>query len=205
MSLDPRNEEFEAVLDDGTCLRFRPVRPDDKDRIASGLRRLSPSSRYLRFFSYVDHLSQEQLRYLTEVDFQDHFAWIATLPDAPAEPGVGIARWIRLTDHAHVAEAAVTVLDEFQHRGIGTALLWLLARSAIARDVSAFRVEVMGENRPMIELLRGLGAVRGEWEGGVAAFEIPLTEPDVGEPPARLVLKAVAEGLGDLGDHDTTR
>jgi GNAT superfamily N-acetyltransferase len=190
--------EYSALLEDGTNVGFRRVRPDDKERLQKGLALLSPKSRYLRFFGSVDHFTSDQLRYLTEVDFRDHFAWMATLPDLPGAPGVGIARWVRLRDEPSEAEAAVTVIDEYQHRGIGTALLWLLARSAIERGVEAFRVAVLGENRPMLDLLGALGARRGRWESGVVEFVVPLTGHDpVAEPPARLVLRAVAAAHGN--------
>lgn len=191
-------EDYTAALEDGTGVLFRGVRPDDKDRLASGLARLSPESRYLRFFRHVDHLTDVELRYLTEVDFRDHFAWVATLPGLPGEPGAGVARWIRLRDAPAEADAAVTVVDEYQHRGIGTALLWLLARSAIERGVEAFRVTVLGQNRRILDLLQGFGAEPAHWESGVAEVLVPLTGHDlVAEPPARLVLKAVAAGLGE--------
>ncbi|HEV2754935.1 MAG TPA: GNAT family N-acetyltransferase [Actinomycetota bacterium] len=189
--------EYSAVLDDGTNVGFRRVSPDDKERLQKGLAQLSPKSRYLRFFGHVDHFTADQLRYLTEVDFRDHFAWMAVLPDAPGAPGVGIGRWVRLRDEPAEAEAAVTVVDEYQGRGIGTALLWLLARSAIERGVEAFRVAVLGENRTMLDLLGAVGARRGRWESGVVEFVVPLRGHDpVSEPPARLVLKAVAAAQG---------
>jgi GNAT superfamily N-acetyltransferase len=189
--------EYEGLLDDGTRIRFRRIRPDDKQRLVRGLAQLSPESRYLRFFRNVDHFTADQLRYLTEVDFVDHYAWIADLPDVPGQPGAGVARWIRLRDAPAEGEAAVTVVDHMQGRGIGTALLWVLARSAIESGIEAFRVAVLGENHPMLHLLAGTGARRGPWESGVAELIVPLTGDLVGEPPARLVLKAVAAGLGE--------
>ena len=189
---------FEGALDDGTRVRFRPIRPDDKQRLARGLARLSPASRYLRFFTNIDHFTADQLRYLTEVDFVDHCAWIADLPDVPGQPAVGVARWIRSPDAPAEADAAVTVGDHMQGRGIGTALLWVLARSALERGVEAFRVAVMGENHPMLHLLTQAGARRGQWESGVVEFLVPLTGDLLGEPPTRLVLKAVAAGLGEV-------
>jgi GNAT superfamily N-acetyltransferase len=191
-------EEYAAALDDGTRVRFRKVRPDDKDRLQRGLAQLSPESRYLRFFRPLDHFTAGQLRYLTEVDFHDHYAWVATLPGLPGEPGIGIARWIRLKEQPSEAEAAVTVVDEYQGRGIGTALLWLLARSATGQGIEAFRVAVLGENRAILDLLTGLGAKPGRWEQGVVELVVPIAGPDLAaEPPTRLVLKAVARGLGE--------
>lgn len=83
-------------LPDGAVLSLRPIRPDDGPMLAEGFRRLSPESRFLRFFSPLDHLSAAQLRYFTDIDYVDHFAWVATIatPNDPAM-GVGVARYIR--------------------------------------------------------------------------------------------------------------
>lgn len=189
-------EELEAKLDDGRRVLFRPIRPDDKDRLQRGMRRLTPESRYRRFFRHMDHLSDKQLRYLTEVDFENHFAWLATLPDEPGEPGVGVGRWVRIESDPPVAEGAVTVLDEFQGKGIGKTLLWLLAKTAIGHGITAFRAWTLGENEPMLALLKELGARPGKWQSGVMEVTVPLPK-DVEEldlTPAPLVLKAAASG-----------
>src|SRR5688500_7802015 len=121
--MDAVEERFESRLEDGTRILFRRIRPDDKARLQTGMKYLSPESRFRRFFHHVDHLSDAQLRYLTEVDFKDHFAWLAVLPDLPGEPGVGVGRWIRTKDDPAVAEGAVTVVDQFQNRGLGKTFL----------------------------------------------------------------------------------
>ncbi len=187
-------EQFETQLDDGATVLFRPIRPEDKRLIADGVRALSPESRYLRFFRHIDHLSEAQLRYLTEVDFDNHFAWVALLE--PNDLGVGVGRWIRTRDEPDVAEGAVTVADPYHNRGIGKTLLWLMARSAIQHGVKAFRAWTLGENKPMLELLKGFGAQQGRWESGVLEVLVPLPEDadELSKSPAPLVLKAVAAG-----------
>lgn len=187
---------LEAELDDGTRILFRPIRASDKELLQKGMRHLSPESRYRRFFRHIDHLSEQQLRYLTEVDGRDHVAWVAILPDDPDHYGVGVARWIRLPHERDVAEAAVTVIDSFHHRGIGRALLWILAKTAIERGVKAFRAWTLGDNAPMLELLHDLGAKAGRWDGGVLEMTVPLPlDPEaLADSPAPLVLRAVAEG-----------
>jgi GNAT superfamily N-acetyltransferase len=187
-------QAVETTLDDGTRLRIRPIRPDDKERLVRGFERLSPQSRYRRFFRHIDHLTDRQLAYLTEVDGHDHVAWIATLPDEPGEPGVGVARWVRLRDDPEVAEAAVTVIDAYHNRGIGRRLLLVAAASAIERGVSAFRVSVMADNQPMIQLLKELGATGGRWESGVLELTVPLAGDLDGEHPVPAILRAVAQG-----------
>ncbi len=187
---------YEGTTRDGTRIVFRHIRPDDKDGLRRGFEALSPESRYRRFFRHLDHLSDEQLRYLTEVDFKDHGAWLAVLPDEPGEPGVGVARWIRIRDEPDVAEGAVTVADHLHGRGIGSTLLWVAARSAIERGIRAIRVYVQGENHPMLRLLGDLGSPTPHWEDGVAQIDIPLpSDPDdLARTPATLVLRAVAAG-----------
>jgi GNAT superfamily N-acetyltransferase len=194
--VDAVEERFETRLDDGTLILFRRIRPDDKERLQVGMRYLSPESRFLRFFHHIDDLSSAQLRYLTEIDFEDHFAWIATMPERPGEPGVGVGRWIRAADDPAIAEGAVTVVDDFQNRGIGKTLLWLLARAAIQHGVHAFRAWTLGDNKTMLQMLEGFGARRGRWESGVLEVLVPLPDDveDLGATPAPLVLKAAAAG-----------
>ena len=194
--MSDREEFFETRLPDGRGVLFRRIRPDDKDRLAEGVRQLSPESRYLRFFHHVDKLSAAQLRYLTEVDFEDHFAWIATLPEDAGEPGVGVGRWIRSADDPTIAEGAVTVLDDFHNMGIGKTLLWLMARSAIQHGITAFRAWTLGDNSPMLEMLKDFGAQPGRWEMGVLEVIVPLPADieKLDETPAPLVLKAAASG-----------
>ncbi len=186
----------EAVLDDGTKILFRPIVPEDKALLQEGLTRLSPQSRYLRFFSPIDHFSERQLRYLTEIDYENHFAWVALRADEPVSPGIGVARWVRLQGRPEVAEGAVVVVDDYQGKGIGKTLLWLAAYSAIERGVRAFQMYTLGDNAAVHHLLEDLGARPVSSESGTQEFHVPLPEDpnDLEGTPAPLVLRATAEG-----------
>ena len=186
-------EEVLGALADGTPVRFRPIRPEDKELLRAGFQMLSPESRYRRFFSAMDHLSEKQLKYLTEVDFVDHYAWIAEIPDGI---GLGVARWIRLRDEPEVAEGAVTVVDTYHNKGIGKALLWLATRSAIEQGIRAVRVNVLSDNDPVIEWLKEEGAAPGRWQSGVLEVDIPLpTEvEELERSPVPEVFRATARG-----------
>ena len=94
---------------------IRPIRPDDKDLLRRGMERLSEESRFRRFMRPVSELTDEQLAYFTEIDYRDHFAWAAVRADRLDE-GLGVARYVRLEGEPTVAEAAVTVADEYQAR-----------------------------------------------------------------------------------------
>ena len=189
--------QLESQLPDGRLLLFRPIEPGDKERLVAGFERLSPESRYRRFFRSIDHLSPSQLKYLTEVDGVDHVAWVALLPDAPPEEQpAGVARWVRLPDEPEAAEAAVTVVDSLHGMGIGTTLLHILGREAIERGVKCFKAWVLGDNHTIQNLLKDMGARPGRWEAGTLEMTVPLPDdPEALEAtPAPLILKAVAEG-----------
>jgi N-acetylglutamate synthase-like GNAT family acetyltransferase len=109
----------------------RPIRPQDREVLTKAFARLGEQSRYQRFFSPINELSESELRYFTEVDHHDHEALVAF--DAETGDGVGVARFVRLDDGTS-AEAAVTVIDEWQGRGVGTALVAAVERLAAARE-----------------------------------------------------------------------
>lgn len=186
-------DPVETTLRDGTRVLVRQLEPADKQGLANGLARLSTRARYLRFHSGVEQLTDQQLRYLTEVDQQDHVAWGAIDLDAPERPGIGVARFVRVADRPDVAEAAVTVVDQYQGRGLGTILLGILGFAAARRGIRAFRAYVLGENAAMLELLTTLGARFTEQEPGVYCVEVdlPETPDDLSLAAAGKVLAAV--------------
>jgi RimJ/RimL family protein N-acetyltransferase len=184
----------EFALRDGTRILVRPILPQDKDRLRQGFARLSAHSRYRRFLTAMEHLSEERVRYLTEIDYANHMAWVALDPSQPTQPGVGVARYIRLPGDPTVAEAAVTVLDEYQGRGIGTILLRLLAESALEHGIRSFRGYVLAENDPMRDILHDLGATVAH-EGSLLSIDVPIpASPDeLPDTPTGRVFRSVAK------------
>lgn len=188
--------QLETTLKNGLHATIRPISPADKWRLQEGLKALSPESRYRRFFREIDHFTAEQLDYLTDVDGINHVAWIALSADNIDAPGLGVARWIRISEEATAAEAAVTVLDQFHGQGLGTTLMWLLAKSAIEQGITDFRIWALGENAPLLHLLESFGVKPRSWEAGVAELLIPLpaSVDDLYKTPAPLILRATATG-----------
>lgn len=170
---------------------IRPIRGDDKEALTQGLARLSAESRYRRFLRPVTSLNERELKYLTEVDYTNHFAWVAVNPDDPAD-GWGVARYVRDPKDPEVAEAAVAVVDDQQHRGIGAYLLQFLSASAIANGITTFRGWVLGDNVEILRPLERIGASRKP-DHGVLKIEVELSADFEGSP-AQEVLRAVARG-----------
>jgi GNAT superfamily N-acetyltransferase len=158
-----------VALRDGTEVVLRLLQPDDKERLRDGFSRLSPESRYARFLSPKTSLSDEELRYLCEIDQQTHFA-LGAIREVDGR-GLGIARFIALGDD--VAEAAITVADEAQGRGLGKLLFLRLCAAALERGITRFRCEVLGSNTSMTALLATIAPERSiEVGGGVMTIEL---------------------------------
>jgi GNAT superfamily N-acetyltransferase len=149
---------FAFPLADGKRVFLRPGGPCDRDRIREGLTRLSSFSRYLRFFTGVTELSEQQLKYLTEIDQVDHVAWCALDPDEPNMPGLGLGRFVRDARQPSVAEFAIVVVDAYHGRGLGRVLLAVLYLLARQRGINTLRGLVLPENQRMIRWLDQLGA-----------------------------------------------
>jgi RimJ/RimL family protein N-acetyltransferase len=137
MTLRPSAEVPELLL--------RRIAPADKDGLVAGLGRLSERSVYQRFLSPKPRLTSSELAYLTEVDFQDHYALVAVLAAAPSVI-VGVGRWVRGQEARGDAEIAIVIADDLQGRGVGTALGGALAEAAIARGVERFTASMLPSN-----------------------------------------------------------
>lgn len=194
----PRPGEWvrRTELRDGTPVLLRQIRPEDRNRLAEGMRQLSPASRYLRFHEVLERLTEEQLDYLTDVDHNDHEAIVAIDTSKPEIPGIGVARYIRERREPTVAEAAVTVADDYQATGAGTLLLGALAARARDNDVEVFRNYVLAGNTQMLEVFDHLGADRqletdGLWRVDLA---VPEEEARLPDSPAGRAFVEIARG-----------
>ena len=164
---------FTVPLWDGELVDFRPVRQADRETIQHGMSGLSLQSRYFRFFTPIAKLSDSQLQYFTEVDQQNHIAWIALAHDQPGHPGLGIARFIRMRNQPTMAEFAVVVLDSHQQKGLGTILMAILYRMAAIKSIQTLRGFILPENTVMSDWLARLGAV-GDYENAVYRMDLAV-------------------------------
>jgi GNAT superfamily N-acetyltransferase len=171
---------------------LRPIRPSDRDLLLDGFERLSPQSRYRRFQAPMEDLSEPLLRYLTEVDHHDHEAIGAI--DPASGHGIGIARFIRQADRPDAAEAAVTVADDWQRRGLGTLLLGALADRARAEGIRVFTAVVLAANAEMLEVLEHVGRLRiVDRQAGTVEIEVDVPSD---RAELRRLLRAAQAGNG---------
>ncbi len=200
MSSTPPTSEFVAlgapvVLRDGSKVRLRQGHSSDKQLLQRGFERLSPESRYRRFLAAIPALSEEKVRYLTEIDHHDHEAIVAL--DEKTGEGIGVARYIRNPERLDAAEVAVTVVDDWQRKGVGTLLLEVLGARARTEKISTFTALMLATNDKMLDVLEALGPVRiVDREPGTVEIEMPI--PEVGLSTALRKLLRLAASNHEL-------
>jgi acyl-CoA synthetase (NDP forming)/RimJ/RimL family protein N-acetyltransferase len=169
----PREWEADVLLADGGVAHLRPIRPSDADKLVAFYDRVSPESKYLRFFAAYPRLSDRDVKSFTEVDYVDRVAFIVTL----AEDMIAVGRYDR-TENDH-AEVSFLIEDAHQGRGIAQLLLEHLAQAARERGITRFVAEVLPENRRMAKVFADAGyRVSKDMEDGVLAVEFPILPTD---------------------------
>ena len=165
-------------LTDGTKVDVRPIAPEDESLLHEAVAAMSERSVYFRFFSPLKRLPDALAHRLAVVDFKDRFALVATSRKPTGQERIfGVARYDRAPS-TDVAEVAVAVVDEFQRRGLGGALLAILARAAREHGIKNFTLIVLPENLQMLGLLRKMGWIHhAKLSGGVydISFDLPET------------------------------
>jgi RimJ/RimL family protein N-acetyltransferase len=157
---------------DGTRLLIRPLGPADGDALAAAVAALSPRSRYLRFMSPKPALTRREVAALTDLDHHHREALVAVEPHTGR--WVAVARYAAFGDEPWAADVAITVCDEWQGRGAGSALLGVLVGRAAGEGFARLRATTLAANDAALRLLRRHGfAVTGQ-DGGVVDLELPL-------------------------------
>lgn len=189
----------EVVLRDGTAGWVWPLEPTDREQLADEFAALSPESRRQRFLSPVVRLTGAMLdRLVDEVDGVDHVALVLF---AEVEPRVfdpvGIARIVRYPDLDDAADLAITVKDDWQGRGVASALLPVLMAQRPA-GVTRILTEVATDNPASLAVLRSIGPMRRHaGDPGVWDVEVELVD-DSGPHPLEEVELPLGERLHAL-------
>lgn len=170
-----------VLLCDGSVVLIRQVQSGDAPLLADGFARLSAKSRYLRFLTGKTNLTSAELHYFTEIDHHDHEALGALSPVDGR--GLGIARYIRHAEDPEGAEVAVTVVDDWQRRGLGTELLNRLADRGRQEGIRHFTALVSADNAAVVGLLQDKHTdVRvTHRESGTVEYEITLPPCGLGD------------------------
>jgi GNAT superfamily N-acetyltransferase len=147
----------------GPTLLVRPLRHGDVHTVMCVFERLGEQSRRARFNGPKPSLSASELEQLALIDGTRH-ALVAYVEGDPRP--VAIARLVR---HGCSAEIAFAVADEYQQRGIGSALAAELIADARAAGITEISALVSSDNPAAVALLRRIANV----------FDIRLEGPEL--------------------------
>lgn len=169
----PADWEADVLLGDGSTAHLRPITPDDAERLVAFYARVSPESKYFRFFAPYPVLSDKDVRRFTTVDHHDRVALILLV----GEDMIAVGRYDKINDTD--AEVAFLVQDGVQGRGVAPILLEHLAEAARESGISRFVAEVLPENRRMAQVFAAAGYhISREFDDGMLMVEFPILPTD---------------------------
>ena len=149
----PFEWETTAVLSDGSVASIRPIRPEDRSLLASFHERQSQESIYFRYFRFRPELSDTELDYFTNVDYDKRMAFVAMVGDEL----VAVARYESGDNDTRQPEVAFFVDDAHHGQGLATLMLEYLAAVARQKDLDGFTATVLAENYGMLRVFRKAG------------------------------------------------
>jgi acetyltransferase len=159
------------MLNDGTPVTIRPIRPDDAPRLQALLSRLSPETIFFRFLEYLKGLTPEQAERLANVDYDHRMALVADLDRDGENQVIAVARYAAPVPNPDgTAEVGIVVEDSYQNQGLGTLLLDRLTMYARQHGIRVFIATISAQNARIMRFIRrsGLPTERkldmGMWE-----------------------------------------
>ncbi|WP_370187002.1 GNAT family N-acetyltransferase [Qipengyuania sp.] len=183
-------------LADGRDICIRTMGPDDEERLRGGIARMSPRSRYLRFFSGGASPPDWVIERLLDVDGVLHLAWGAIDMSQPGEPVMGAVHAMRPSAGEREAEFSVGVVDDYHAMGVGRLLAATLLLDAADGQMEAFRAHVLAENEAARGFIRRLGGRHVAQDGPQAEYLL-----EVAPALARLRQESDPPGLAAIFAH----
>ncbi|GAB3140642.1 bifunctional GNAT family N-acetyltransferase/acetate--CoA ligase family protein [Microbispora hainanensis] len=170
----PAHWEADVVLSDGGTAHVRPIRPDDAGMLRSFYSRLSAESIYFRYFGPRPRLTDKDVVWFTNVDYDNRVALIATI----GTEMVAVVRYDRVQPRDH-AEVAFLVEDAHQGRGVAAVLMEHLRAAARERGIKTFIADVLPGNHRMMGLFRQAGyTAQSQFEDGVVRMTLDLSSTE---------------------------
>lgn len=162
----------ETLLVDGRTVTIRRLRPTDEPAFVAAMSRADPGDLRKRFMGTPPPTSY-LVAQLNRAD------GVHDLPlGAFTDEGrlVGVAQFDRPDDEP-TAEVAIEVAKDWQHDGLGLALLNRLADEARARGIHEFTASYYADNVAIRHLLRDIGhVVTSGYESGEGFMRLSLDE-----------------------------
>ena len=155
--IDAANYLAIETLRDGRTITIRAQRPEDLDGWRAALARTSAETLYRRFFAVKREISEKEAHYFLDIDFVKQVALVADEDGCPTLIGGG--RYIVIEPGK--AEASFALIDDYQARGIGSALMRHLVAIGREAEIRELVAEVLSDNYPMLRVFEDEHKTRG--------------------------------------------
>ncbi|MES2526923.1 MAG: GNAT family N-acetyltransferase [Bdellovibrionota bacterium] len=150
--------EFRKTFElQGTAFNIASLTPSDRAQIQASLKYMSHETIRNRFMGSKREFSEKELDYLTSLDGINHYAFGVEESLSPHR-GVAVIRMVRSESDPTEAEVAITIIDEYQKKGLGSFLLDLLYFAAHERGISKFSFTFFPANQGIIRLIEKKGS-----------------------------------------------
>ncbi|MCX6244977.1 MAG: bifunctional acetate--CoA ligase family protein/GNAT family N-acetyltransferase [Bacteroidetes bacterium] len=158
LALHPYPEELvkEVILEDGTRLILRPIKPEDEPLWLSMIGRCTKESLYSRFRYFFHWESHEVATRYCYIDYDREIAIVAELNDEEGKKLLGVGRLIADPDHENV-EYAILIEDAWQQKDLGNLLTDYCLKIAGTWNLKRFIAQTTTDNKRMIFVFRKRG------------------------------------------------
>jgi acetyltransferase len=169
----PNQYESDWLLEDGTPVLLRPIRPEDETLVKELLENCSDETLYFRYFHLIKSFPHIFLIRFTQNDYDREIGLAAFgVPPGP-EVMMGVGRLV-MTPERERAEFAVIVADPWHGKGLGEKLISRVIEIARDNGVKSLWGEVLAGNVPMLGLMKKTGFTLHPPEEGVRRVEMTL-------------------------------
>lgn len=169
----PAHLTREHRLANGRTVTIRPIRRDDDARERDFLDHLSEETWYRRFHKFVAAASDKLVHFFTDIDYDQHMAFVCVSRRDGGEEVVGEARYV-VIPHTKDCDFGIMIADDWHKSGIAGLLMETLIGVARERGLEQMEGLVLASNRTMLRFARALG------------FEVRAIADD---PTTRLIVK----------------
>lgn len=159
------------ILKDGTEIFVRLQLPEDEQHLRNAFEKLSSATKRMRYFAVSNGLSEKDWAHYLNTDTANRVGIVAYKVSNNEIYGLAVARYFRVIDEPEIAEAGITVIDEYHHKGIGKILLTHLTEHGKQNGIKKFRAEIHVSNTPMLEMLKGLPHSTTKLEDNILRLE----------------------------------